>query len=287
MKKRVAIVGLGLMGGSLAIALKRAYPTWRLTGSDRPDVLAEARRLSLVDETEPRPEDAIRGAELVVLASPVKTITQHLGSLGSFFEKGALVTDMGSTKRQILAAAEHLPPEVDFIGGHPMAGKASSGPAAADGDLFRDAAWALVPRSKHAPSSAALQTLEEIVRAVGARPIVVDAVTHDRAVAVVSQLPQVLAVILCEQAASVDRGMDLAGPVFRNLARLASSSSPLWHDILTSNSDLVEEALADIEKRLGEARSELAGTGLVRHFEAAKQAVTRHPALSPEQRDAS
>ena len=106
--KRVAIVGLGLMGGSLALALKRVRPSWRLVGCDRPEVLDQARRRFLVDETESRPEKAVRGAEMVVLASPVETIAQHLRSLAAEFESGTLVTDMGSTKRRILEAAASL-----------------------------------------------------------------------------------------------------------------------------------------------------------------------------------
>jgi len=277
--KRVAIVGLGLMGGSLALALKRVRPSWRLVGCDRPEVLDEARRRFLVDETESRPEKAVRGAEMVVLASPVETIAQHLRSLAAEFESGTLVTDMGSTKRWILEAAEALPSEIDFVGGHPMAGKASSGLDAADGELFRGAPWALVVRSSQRDTPG-LEVLQEIVRAVGAHPILVDAATHDRAVAVVSQLPHVLAVVLCEQAASVDRALELAGPVFRNLSRLASSSSPVWNDIFASNGDMVREAVADMERRLHEAHSELAGKGLGAHFEAARKAVADYPNLS-------
>ena len=279
--KRIAIVGLGLMGGSLALALKRVRPQWRLVACDRPGVLEEARKRSLVDETEAEPKKAVRDAEIVFLSSPVETIAQHVKSLATSFKKGAVVTDMGSTKRRIMEEAAGLPAGVDFVGGHPMAGKASSGLDAADGQLFEGAAWALV---KSVPATASgLETLKDIVRAVGAKPILVDAETHDRAVAVVSQLPQLIALVLCQQAAEVDHALDLAGPAFRELSRLASSSSPLWQDIFTSNSDMVREAIAEIERRLGEAGSELGSNGLGPHFEAAKKALDGHPELQAPQ----
>ncbi|MGH9463458.1 MAG: prephenate dehydrogenase dimerization domain-containing protein, partial [Vicinamibacteria bacterium] len=104
-----------------------------------------------------------------------------------------------------------------------------------------------------------------------------------RAVAVVSQLPQLIALVLCQQAALVDHALELAGPAFRNLSRLASSSSPLWYDIFTSNSDMVREAIAEIERRLGEARAELENTGLGPQFEAAKKALDGYPDLQATQ----
>ena len=282
-KTRVAILGLGLMGGSLALALKRVRPRWSLVACDRPGVLEEARKRSLVDETEVDPKKAVTDAEIVFLASPVETIAEHVKSLATAFGKGAVVTDMGSTKRRIMEEAAALPAGVDFVGGHPMAGKASSGLDAADGHLFEGASWALVTSAPKETDSSGLETLKDIVRAVGAKPILVDAETHDRAVAVVSQLPQLIALILCQQAAEVDHALELAGPAFRELSRLASSSSPLWHDIFTSNSDMVREAIAEIERRLGEARSELGSTGVGPHFEAAKKALDGYPELQATQ----
>lgn len=288
--ERVAIVGLGLMGGSLALALKRVRPRWSLVACDRAGVLEEARRRSLVEATELEPEKAVRDAQLVFLASPVETIAQQVKSLATAFGKGTLVTDVGSTKRRIMQEAAALPAGVEFVGGHPMAGKASSGLDAADGRLFEGAAWALVASGSGMinndagrADASALETLKDLVRAVGAKPILVDAATHDRAVAVVSQLPQLLALVLCQQAAEVDHALDLAGPAFRNLSRLASSSSPLWHDIFTSNGDLVREAIAEIERRLGEARSDLDRTGLGPYFEAARKALDGYPELQATQ----
>lgn len=276
------------MGGSLALALKRVRPRWSLVACDRPGVLEEARKRSIVDEAEADPKKAVSDAEIVFLASPVETIAQQVKSLATAFKKGAVVTDMGSTKRRIMEEAGALPAGVNFVGGHPMAGKASSGLDAADGHLFEGAAWALVTSAPSNPDnkdtdSPGLETLKDIVRAVGAKPILVDADTHDRAVAVVSQLPQLIALVLCQQAAAVDHALELAGPAFRELSRLASSSSPLWRDIFTSNSDMVGEALAEIERRLGEARSELGSTGLGPHFDAAKKALDGYPELQATQ----
>jgi prephenate dehydrogenase len=283
--ERVTIVGLGLMGGSLALALRRVRPRWSLVACDQPSVLEEARQRSLIDEAEADPKKAVRDADIVFLASPVETIAKQVETLASVFAKGSVVTDMGSTKRRIMKAAETLPEDVAFVGGHPMAGKASSGLDAADGHLFEGAAWALVApdNNKDKNGSQPLETLKEIVRALGARPILVDAATHDRAVAVVSQLPQLIALVLCQQAGEVDHALELAGPAFRNLSRLASSSSPLWHDIFTSNSDMVREAIAEIERRLEQARTELGSTGLAPHFEAAMKALDGYPELQATQ----
>ena len=281
---RVAIVGLGLMGGSLAVALKRVRPRWTLVACDETSVLEDARKRSLINEGETDPKKAVRDADVVFLASPVETIAQHVKMLAGDFREGAVVSDLGSTKRRIMKEAEALPDGVRFVGGHPMAGKASSGLDAADGQLFEGAAWALVTTNPdNKATQSALEIVKDIVRAVGARPILVDAETHDRAVAVVSQLPQLIALVLCQQAGEVDHALDLAGPAFRNLSRLASSSSPLWHDIFTSNRDMVREAIAALEKRLGQARSDLERTGLEPHFEAAKKALDGYPELQATQ----
>jgi prephenate dehydrogenase len=282
--KRVAIVGLGLIGGSLAMALKRARPQWSVVGCDRPEVLVEARRRAVVDETEADPVHAVRGAEIVVLASPVETIVEHISKLAPSMVRGTLVTDVGSTKRRIMEAAETLPSEIHFVGGHPMAGKSSSGLRAAEAELFRGAPWALVPRSAEEGSpSPEVEALSSLVRAVGADPIILDAATHDRAVAVVSRLPQLLALVLCEQAGAVDRALELAGPVFRKLSRLAGSSSSIWQDIFSTNQDMVGEAVAEIGRRLQAASADLAGAGLESHFEAARRAVARNPKLANPQ----
>lgn len=261
------------MGGSLAMALKRARPDWTLVGNDGPDVLEEARELSVVDETEVDAEKAVRDADIVVLGAPVKTIVEHIGELASTFRSGSLVTDLGSTKRTVMKAAEALPDEVRFVGGHPMAGKDTSGLRAADPDLFQGAAWALVPSASN--ETTGISELSEIVRAVGGEPITVDAATHDRAVAVVSQLPQILALVLCEQAGSVERGAELGGPVFRSLSRLAGSSATIWNDVFSSNADMLMEAVAEMERRLKGARADLASTRMGSHFEAARKAVAK------------
>lgn len=162
-----------------------------------------------------------------------------------------------------------------------MTGKARSGLDAADPDLFRGISWALVARPG-TPASA-IDALSELVRALGAEPLVVDAETHDRGVAIVSHLPQLLALVLCEQAASTDGALELAGPVFRDLARLASSSFPLWRDIFSSNQDMVRAAVREVQRRLGEAAADVDSDRLAAHFEAASSAVSGYPHLeSPE-----
>jgi prephenate dehydrogenase len=270
---RVAIVGLGLLGGSLALALRRRHPGSELLAADRHEVIETALGAGVVDRGDPEPLPIVRDADLVILAGPVSAIVEQLSLLAASFRPGSLVTDVGSTKRRILEAARGLPREVSFIGGHPMAGKSASGLSAAEAGLFEGAPWALVPREE--TPLEALQDLSDLVSSLGARPIVIDALSHDRATAVVSHLPQVLALVLCQQAAAVERALDLPGPTFLSLARLASSPLPVWKDVIESNQDFVRQALIELSQRLQEAASELTPNAMSSWFETARQALAR------------
>jgi prephenate dehydrogenase len=205
------------------------------------------------------------------LATPVLQIESLLADLVDGFSSGTIVTDVGSTKRGILAVASRLSVDVDFIGGHPMAGKATSGIEEADGDLFRGASWALVPRD--GTRNAAIESISDFIRDLGARPILTKPDLHDRAVAIVSHVPQILSLLLCEQAAAAENALDLAGPTFRGLARLADSPYGIWREILASNRDQVSGALLELADRIKKAEQELATEGLEEHFRNAKQAV--------------
>jgi len=248
--RRVTVVGLGLIGGSFALALKKVGV--QVVGVDEAAVVDAARARGAVDSGGPDLEEGVRGSDLVVLATPISVILDHIRRLAPVLRPGTLVTDVGSTKRRILARSSELPDEVFFVGGHPMAGKETSGLDAADAELFRGAPWCLVPRE--GTPGAALQKLENLVTALGARPVAVDAESHDRAVAVVSHVPQVLALVLAHQAASVENALSLSGPAFRSLKRLAESPFSVWRDILETNEDMIKEALSEFERRLGEAR---------------------------------
>jgi prephenate dehydrogenase len=244
----VAIVGVGLIGGSFALALRDAGFDGRITGWDNTQSLELALDSAIIDA----PEESFEReenceADLIYLSAPIESILEFLGRHGKKIKAGALVTDSGSTKRTICAAAQALAPEIDFIGGHPMAGSQQHGVAAAKADLFKDAAYILVPRD----GTAELRVLqfELLLREIGARPLRLSAEAHDDAVAVISHLPQLLSTALV-QAVAAHRGeidaRQLAGPGYRDMTRLASSSWAVWHDICATNRDFIGLALDEL-----------------------------------------
>ena len=253
----VSIVGVGLIGGSLALALRRAGFRGVLRGASRPETLAQARALGAIDEGFPyeRLGDAVAGADLVVLASPIRTITEHLAVLGrTALEPGAVITDVGSTKREIVAVADkHLPPAVTFIGGHPLAGSELRGVAAADPFLFQNAYYVLTPSPATAPG--APDRLAGFLGAIGARVVLLDPEEHDRVAAAISHLPQLLAVSLVRFLDDLgplrEHALRLAAGGFRDMTRIASSPYSVWHDIVDTNRDLIGEAFGSFERRAG------------------------------------
>lgn len=242
MKRRptVAILGLGLVGSSLARALTRAGH--RVIGVDRPAVRRRARAAGAVAETAPTPERAARTAEVVVLAAPPRTNLRILGRLARVARPGLVVTDVGSVKGPIVREAARIGLR-GFVGGHPMAGSERSGFGASSADLFRGRVWILTPSGR---SPAALRQVKALVRAVGARPLRMDVASHDRTVAFLSHVPQLVSWALLATATRdrvAGRHLALAGPSFRNMTRLARSPRALWREILAQNRREVARAL--------------------------------------------
>src|SRR5262245_27731215 len=227
----VTIYGTGLVGGSLALALRGAYPQIRIAGVDKPEVLERAKRLKIIDSPEPQP------ADLVVLATPVGEI---LKLIDQFHSQETLVTDVGSTKATICIKAERF--SVRFVGGHPMAGLERSGPEAATPELFRDAPYFLCP-VKSTPDGA-LEAMTNIAKAIGAVPLEISPEDHDRLVARISHLPQVLSTLLAAQTGDVQ---DMAGPGLRSMTRLAGSPFHVWRDIFKTSSFLPHELQSFID----------------------------------------
>jgi prephenate dehydrogenase len=228
----VTIYGTGLIGGSLALALKRAFPAIRVCGVDKPEVLERARRLGIIDAAG---EEA---GDLVVLATPVGEI---LRLLDRFHAPGALVTDVGSTKFVICRTAERL--RIPFLGGHPMAGLEQSGPEAASADLLRNAPYFLC-RIPSTPDGA-FETMRDLAHAVGAIPHEISAEDHDRLVAQISHLPQILSTVLADHTAS---NKDFTGPGLRSMTRLAASPFHIWRDIFKTSGFLRGEMQSFIER---------------------------------------
>ena len=250
--RRIAIVGVGLIGGSIALAVKRRWPAADVIGVDRQPVLETARRLGVIDHGSGL--DGIDGAQLIVLAAPVLQNAAALQELPHVVRR-AVITDVGSTKRTIVEAARALPPELPFVGGHPLSGAAAGGVEAARPDLFADRPW-LLTRSVSS-TDAALDSLTEFVTGLGAIPRVIDAVEHDRLLAFLSHLPQLTVTALMHVVGdhTGPEGLTLAGRGLHDTTRLASSPASPWRDIVASNGDNISTAIDALIAALEELKS--------------------------------
>jgi prephenate dehydrogenase len=228
---RVTIYGTGLIGGSFALALRRAVPGIHIAGIDKPAVVNRALQLKIIDSTEPQSTD------LIVLATPIGDILHLLDEISP---GNALITDVGSTKTTICAHAERR--SLPFIGGHPMAGAEFSGPEAAEAGLFEDAPFFLCP-VRSTPTDA-VDHMQAIIKAIGAIPQVISPMDHDRLVARISHLPQIISTALANQTIS-DR--DLAGPGLRSMTRMAASPLHIWRDIFKTSGFLPHELKSFIQ----------------------------------------
>ncbi len=240
----VCVVGLGLMGGSLALALREAGWRGRLTAVSRnPATLAAAESSGAIDQGFTELAAGVAGAGMVVLATPVRTLLRQLPEVGSHARTGAIVLDMGSTKVEICAALAGLPPGLEPVGGHPMCGKEKAGFQAADASLYRGKTFVLCPLPR--TSEVALRSTHELVEAIGAQPLVLDPNAHDRAAAAISHLPYALAVALVNAVAEAGDPLTwtLAASGFRDTSRVAASDVDMMLDILLSNRRNVMEWL--------------------------------------------
>lgn len=258
---RVAIVGLGLMGGSLAMALMERSLCRQVIGvARRTDTVRQALAQSIAHYVTTDLADGVAGADVIVLATPVRTILRQLGELAAMPLNSCLLLDLGSTKVEIVAAMEALPPQVQPIGAHPMCGKETAGLAVAEPTLYAGAPWVLVPLPR--TSSHALELARELAVAVGARPLVVDAGRHDRLVAVISHLPYSLAVALMLAAAETGAqdGLvwEMAASGFRDTSRLAASDVTMMLDILLTNRAAVADALRQASAHMNHLADSLA-----------------------------
>jgi prephenate dehydrogenase len=256
--QRIGIVGLGLIGGSIALAARELWPASLVIAVDNKDVLETAMRLHAIDVAA---EDLIVLAEvdLVILAAPVRQNLAILEQLDEYVRQPAVVTDTGSTKREIVSAAAALPPRFTFIGGHPLGGAAASGLEHARTDLFRGRPWLFTPANDaHADE---LEKLLAFARALGAEPRVIGVNAHDRLLAFLSHLPQLTASALMQvvgDAVGAD-GLALAGRGLVDTTRLASSPAEIWKDIAATNADEIGPALDTLIALLQELRGDLEG----------------------------
>jgi len=240
---RISIIGLGLIGTSMGLGLKKAnLKDVEIVGHDRePEAASKARKRGALDKVEWNLFKTIEGASIVILAIPVQAVKEVLTTIGPALPINCLVTDTASTKAMVMQwAGEILPETVNFVGGHPMAGKEASGPEAADADLFRGSTYCVVPSPR--ASREAVQTVMSIADLLGAKPFFVDAVEHDGFVAAISHLPIVLSSALVSStmgSASWREMGRLASSGFRDVSRLASGDPVMHRDICVTNRESI------------------------------------------------
>lgn len=248
---RVAVLGTGLIGGSIGLGLVAADPGAEVTGYDAdPAAVEAAAAMGAVTRAAASPAEAAEGAGLVVLAAPVDSTAELVAAVAGAVSGDCVVTDVGSAKAAVVAAGEGaFGPS--FVGGHPMAGSERHGVDAASADLFRDAWWILTPTRRTAPEAYA--RVADLVGRLGAKPVAVSPGRHDSLVARLSHVPQLTASALVDLAAGAgDREalLGLAAGGFRDVTRIAASNPDLWVTILRSNKPSILDALGTLNRKL-------------------------------------
>jgi prephenate dehydrogenase len=272
----VAIVGVGLIGGSFGLALKKAGFGGRILGVSSEATLRAALEAGAIDEAADLAQAAAR-AELIYLAQPIGRILDTLHHLDPHLRADTLVTDAGSTKEMIVTQAAKSIRGCQFLGGHPMAGKERRGVAEADADLFAGRTYILTPREPHELDTPAAQEFREWLRRIGAKPFVLDAAAHDRIVSYTSHLAQLSSTALGATVADhvADDELAISGPGLHDSTRLALSSYDLWRDILATNTGAIERALSDYIQKLEHIRASLRTRELQEEFERAGKLAGR------------
>jgi prephenate dehydrogenase len=282
--RQITIIGTGLIGGSLALALRKKKFPGRIVGCDREATLEKARNRGAIDEGTSNPGDAVRGSQLVVLATPVLAIVDLIERLGSVLPAKALLTDVGSTK---VAVVEHAlrvfgkNAGKHFLAGHPMAGKELSGVDYADPDLFHNAVWFLTPLPGQTLSDGIFAEYAGWIDTIGARIAMLPAAEHDRLCAWISHVPQMmstaLAAALVEEFGAEAPLLPAGGRALQEMTRISASPYSMWRDVAISNKKNLEKALWKVEQRLAHIRENLATRGLAEEFERAHELKKSRP----------
>lgn len=274
--RQITIIGTGLIGGSLGLALKKQSFPGVIVGCDRTSVLEKARRSGAVDRGSSHPADAVQGSQLVVLATPVGGILDLIRHLGPALPAKSLMTDVGSTKQEVLATAAKIfgkNARQRFLAGHPMAGKEQSGIEFADPDLFRGAAWFFTPAAGQNLQHGLIGEFLDWLRRMGARVASMPAPQHDQLCAWISHLPQMistaLASCLVEEFGEDAPLLEAGGRALREMTRISSSPYSMWRDIALTNRQNIAGTLLKLEQRLAHIRENLDTRQLAAEFEQA------------------
>lgn len=287
---QVAIIGVGLIGGSLGMILRRKGMATRVIGvGRRVENLKTAVELGAIDRYVSDPKEGVTGSDLVVLATPVDTYDRHLKDWASCLKRGAIVTDVGSVKGQLVEQSERsMPAGVHFVGGHPIAGKEKTGAAAGSEQLFAGARCILTPTK--ATNQQALEQVRTMWQETGAAVLTMDPYLHDQILGAVSHLPHAAAFALMNALIEIRTkipGLDLAGHSgggLRDTTRIAASSPEMWRDIFLWNRDNLVAFIEAYERSLGQLKQLIrAGdaAGIEKELQRAKQERDKFPARPP------
>jgi prephenate dehydrogenase len=266
----VAIIGVGLIGGSFGLALKKAGFSGRVLGVSSPSTIHAALETGAIDESATL-EDAAARADLVYLAQPIGRILDTIHRLDPLLRPGMLVTDAGSTKEAIVSQAARSIRKCQFLGGHPLAGKEKRGVGEADPDLFSGRTYVLTPTEPAELDTAAAQEFREWLRRIGAKPFVLEPAAHDRIVSYTSHLAQLASTALASTVADhvAEDELAISGPGLQDTTRLALSSYDLWRDIIATNTGAIDQALSACIQKLDHIRQNLRTRQLQEEFNAA------------------
>ena len=274
--KQITIIGTGLIGGSLAMAVKQHKLVGKIIGCDREPVLKKTVNLRAIDVGEPSPEKAVAGSDVVVLATPVGAIIELMERLGPLLPPSTLLTDVGSTKLEIVRRAKMVfggAADTRFLAGHPIAGKEHGGIEQAEATLFDGAVWIFT--SSASSQAGPKKAFTRLVEGIGAKVMFMDPERHDRLCAWISHLPQLLSTAvagsLIEEFGDAAELNRIGGRALRELTRTASSPYYVWRDIAHTNATNIEEALLKLEQRLAHIRENLKTPELRAEFERANR----------------
>lgn len=262
--RQITIIGTGLIGGSFGLALKANGFHGKIIGCDRQEVLTQAKRKRSIDLGITDPVKAVQGSDVVVLALPVGGIVGLVSTLAPHLEPDALMTDVGSTKSEVLRVAEKAFGKAAprrFLGGHPMAGKENSGIQHADADLFRGAVWFLTPIDGQDLKSKRVSNFLRLIKKIGGRISILPASDHDELCGWISHVPQMISTALAstlvdeygENAPLLESG----GRALREMTRISASPYSMWRDIAITNRQIIAEALLKVEQKLAHIRENL------------------------------
>ncbi len=274
--RQITIVGTGLIGGSFGLALRNSGFKGRIVGCDRQPVLDRARGKGAIDAGQIHPAEAVRGSDVVVLATPVGAIIELIERIGPILPAKALLTDVGSTKAAVVTKAKSVFGKnvgQRFLGGHPMAGKEQSGMEFADPELFRGAAWFFTPVADQYPDEGLQGEFLEWVERTGARIASLEAQQHDELCAWISHVPQMistaLAAALVEEYGPEAPLLEAGGRALREMTRISASPYSMWRDIAITNKKNIAAALHRVEQHLAHIRENLGTKELALEFEQA------------------